>query len=81
MLRNLHFCGMLSSVKAHRSSEEGQHYLPWSNAHGFRSVADVPESDVNDDRDAFLLRLGLVLQLARKHAGMTQDEAAAGSVD
>jgi len=36
----------------------------------------VPESDVNDDRDAFLLRLGLVLQLARKHAGLTQDEAA-----
>lgn len=39
-------------------------------------VAEMMESDAGDDLDEFLARLGVVLQLARKHARFTQETAA-----
>jgi transcriptional regulator with XRE-family HTH domain len=39
----------------------------------------MQESDTDDDRDEFLSRLGVVLQLARKQAGLSP-ETAAGSL-
>lgn len=67
---------MLSSVVSRDPHDPPQQILPWKRPHALRSLAAVPESDDNDDRDAFLLRLGLVLQLARKQIGMKQEEAA-----
>lgn len=39
-------------------------------------MARVPDSDRFVDRDEYLARLGVVLQLARKEAGYTQEEMA-----
>jgi transcriptional regulator with XRE-family HTH domain len=68
---------MLSSLQPHGANDAPRHYLPLVSPQLVRSLADVGDSDTNDDRDAFLARLGLVLSMARKHAGLKQEEAAA----
>lgn len=42
-----------------------------------RSLTDMPDSDIGADREEFSSRLGIVLAMARKAAGITQEEAAA----
>lgn len=48
----------------------------WSRPFVVRSLTDVQEIDIDDDRDVFLERLGMVLNEARKWASFKQDEAA-----
>lgn len=49
----------------------------WSLPRAVRSLADVQATDIADDREVYLERLGVVLQEARRASGMKQAEAAA----
>jgi transcriptional regulator with XRE-family HTH domain len=65
---------MLSSVQRTRTAPGLRQILPWSPVRALRNVADVQETD-NHDREEYLFRLGLVLQVTRKRAGLTQEQA------
>lgn len=52
------------------------HIVPLAAPAPVRTVADMPDSDIDDDREEYLVRLGRVLQQARKARRMTQLEAA-----
>lgn len=72
----LHFCGMLSSTQESDMARRVPHDSPWSGLHIVRSLTDMHESNADGDRDEYLSRLGVVLQLARKHAKLSQEAAA-----
>lgn len=65
---------MLSRVSVSRIDEGSPQRSGWFGERVIRSVAAVPDSDKFVDRDEYLARLGVVLQLARKAAGYTQEE-------
>lgn len=72
----LHFCGMLSSLRTTNPIAEDPHESWYRPVRALPNLADVSESDSDDDRETYLTRLGMVLQLARKHAGISQEKAA-----
>lgn len=72
----LHFCGMLSSSTDSDVSTDIRHIVPWNGLRVLPRLADMPESDIDGDREEFVSRLGVVLGLARKAAGLTQENAA-----
>lgn len=66
---------MLSTRKVvHRPVRNSQEW-PWSRPARLHSLAGVQEPDT--DREEFHARLGVVLELARKAAGVKQTDAAA----
>jgi transcriptional regulator with XRE-family HTH domain len=60
------------SYGADRSSQE----WPWSARARLHSLADVQEPSIDLDREEYMARLGVVLQLARKAARIAQTKAA-----
>lgn len=67
---------MLSTLPRNDDPVDLPHMLQSPTQRAVHIVAEMMESDAGDDLDEFLARLGVVLQLARKHARFTQEAAA-----
>lgn len=58
-------------------SAEGRHDLRWSVVPVLRSLTDMTDSGTDEEREEYLARLGMVLYIARRFAGFSQEQAAA----
>src|ERR1019366_3384289 len=64
----LHVCKMLSTRQESYGADRSSREWPWSPRARLHSLADVQEPSIDLDREEYMARLGVVLQLARKAA-------------